>query len=736
MTVTGSSWLDFVIGFVVSLIASVMNAAGLNLLKLDHVRNSARAQERQRHECGRPLWHVGLYLYVGSQLAGSTIALNFLKTQWVAPLGSIALIFNFVFAKILVGTRITRKDVYGTIVVMISVVWIVVFGGMNSAGADIEESLTIAELKDLFSRLVFIFYFSILNIMIAALLSLGLYAYWAITLDDESGQMRKRMKTKLTQLLGTNRFARASGLTLVGDPGLDADVKDVRLKKVVAMIMTTCGGLIASQTLLLAKSGVKLVTSTLSGQNQFNDSLSYFILFVLVLTAVLQVYCLNTALKLYDSVLVVPMFFGFYTAFGLINSIIYLNQLQNYKPWVLLLILVGIGALIYGVRMLSAPKPDLESADGSEQSGDQGEEGRAAGRRRGSQDNDVDVHGHEMNHRHKSGSSGSISGAAGTSDQGGSVGGGNSGPNEKLLNNLSRHGSLTRKQRDLEGKSFTDAQDGEEYEGVDALPSMLSANNRRRTGGPNDPVDSVGMTMTLRGTGTDSVLSYSSDPFRTPRDGRSIADLDAVAQATAAALTAGVMAGARAAAVANAAASGISDPEKQLPPMAPAHLDKRLGNIDRGRAGRSSIDERRRPSLPMINTGSALIARGRSETRRGPASAHLASQPRPMSPSEFRAQYTNSPFPAKPKHMQDGAPGLGGSRPSSPTPMDGDGSGLPSSPRWATVIDDLKNPFKAFRRSSEQQEEQGQIQKRGVNTVGDRVRGPGCRQSGRSPSGR
>lgn len=214
---------------------------------------------------------------------------DFLKTQWVAPLGSIALIFNFVFAKILVGTRITRKDVYGTVVVMISVVWIVIFGGMNSAGADIEESLTITELKALFSRLVFIFYFSILNIMIAALLSLGLYAYWAITLDDESGQMRKRMKMKLTQLLGTNRFARASGLTIVGDPGLDADVKDVRLKKVVAMIMTTCGGLIASQTLLLAKSGVKLVTSTFSGQNQFKDSLSYFILFVLVLTAVLQV---------------------------------------------------------------------------------------------------------------------------------------------------------------------------------------------------------------------------------------------------------------------------------------------------------------------------------------------------------------------------------------------------------------------------------------------------------------
>lgn len=53
-----------------------MNAAGLNLLKLDHVRNSSLSPERQRNECGRPMWHVGLYLYVASQLAGSTIALS------------------------------------------------------------------------------------------------------------------------------------------------------------------------------------------------------------------------------------------------------------------------------------------------------------------------------------------------------------------------------------------------------------------------------------------------------------------------------------------------------------------------------------------------------------------------------------------------------------------------------------------------------------------------------------
>jgi hypothetical protein len=198
------------------------------------------------------------------------------------------LIFNFVFAKILVGTQITRQDVYGTVVVMASVVWIVVFGGMNSSG-DIEETMTLTDLKMLFARIVFIIYFSVLNGIIFAFLGLGMYAYWAISLDDESGQLRKNMKARLTQLLGTNRFARASGLTLEGDEGLAAEARDQRLKKVVAMIFSACGGLLASETLLLAKSGVKLITSTLAGDNQFTDYLSYFILFVLVFTAILQV---------------------------------------------------------------------------------------------------------------------------------------------------------------------------------------------------------------------------------------------------------------------------------------------------------------------------------------------------------------------------------------------------------------------------------------------------------------
>ncbi|KAI8642785.1 magnesium transporter NIPA-domain-containing protein [Parasitella parasitica] len=325
---TEDNVVRFVIGVFVSLAASFMDALGLNVLKLDHVKEARRDKEHQRGDCGRPLWHLGLYTYIASQLIGSTIALNYLKTQWVAPLGSVALIFNFVFAKILVNTKITRKDVLGTCVVVASVIWIVVFGGMYN-GEDPEEQISVESLKVLFVRPIFIIYFSALNIIAFGGLFISIWSNWAIS--DET-------RKKKIQLF--------------------ANMNQKKMKHIVGLMFSIEGGVLASETLLLAKSGVKLFTLSIKSQvNQFNDNASRFILLALLITAILQVYCLNTALKLYSSVVVVPVFYGTYTALGLVNTIIYLDEIGNYPPWAIVLVFVGIGVLIYGVFLLSS-KPD------------------------------------------------------------------------------------------------------------------------------------------------------------------------------------------------------------------------------------------------------------------------------------------------------------------------------------------------------------------------------------------
>ncbi|KAI7868066.1 magnesium transporter, partial [Spinellus fusiger] len=295
----GDSVTNFVIGIFVSLAASFLDALGLNILKLDHVKEAKRETDKQRNDCGRPLWHIGLYTYIGSQLIGSTIALRAFSLQWVAPLGSVALIYNFIFAKILVNTKITRKDVLGTCVVVASVIWIVVFGGIA------------------------------LNILTISGLLFALWSRWAL-----ADSARKR------------RNPLFSGMT------------DKQMRRLIGLMFSLEGGMLASETLLLAKSGVKLFTLSISSQvNQFTDSTSRFVILALLVTAVLQVYCLNSALKLYSSVVVVPVFYGCYTALGLVNTIIYLDEISQYPGWAITLVFCGIGVLIYGVFLLSS-KPD------------------------------------------------------------------------------------------------------------------------------------------------------------------------------------------------------------------------------------------------------------------------------------------------------------------------------------------------------------------------------------------
>ena len=89
----------FIIGLSIILLASILNAAGLNLTKLDHVHTSAIPKSARRKDWTRPLWLLGMFLYMYvsvelhchpcnetshvpfslSQLIGSTLALEYMR---------------------------------------------------------------------------------------------------------------------------------------------------------------------------------------------------------------------------------------------------------------------------------------------------------------------------------------------------------------------------------------------------------------------------------------------------------------------------------------------------------------------------------------------------------------------------------------------------------------------------------------------------------------------------------
>jgi hypothetical protein len=56
--------------------------------------------------------------------------------------------------------------------------------------------------------------------------------------------------------------------------------------------------------------------------NQFGHAAPIFTILLLAATAVMQIICLNRGLKVYDSTLVVPVFYGVYTATGFLDSLV------------------------------------------------------------------------------------------------------------------------------------------------------------------------------------------------------------------------------------------------------------------------------------------------------------------------------------------------------------------------------------------------------------------------------
>jgi len=129
---------------------------------------------------------------------------------------------------------------------------------------------------------------------------------------------------------------------------------------------------------------VKLLSGSLSHQNpgnQFGHAAPIFTIILLCITAVLQIICLNRGLRVYDSTLVVPMFYGIYTATGYVSyfenrtldtctqmglsmlgrfldSLIFNDEVDSYKSWTLFLIFVSMLILISGVVLLTHKKSE------------------------------------------------------------------------------------------------------------------------------------------------------------------------------------------------------------------------------------------------------------------------------------------------------------------------------------------------------------------------------------------
>ncbi|EJD03300.1 uncharacterized protein FOMMEDRAFT_84763 [Fomitiporia mediterranea MF3/22] len=366
---SGSPAVAFVIGVSIVLLASILNAGGLNLTKLDHVRTSAIPKASRRKDWLRPLWLLGMILYILSQLIGSTLALRYLRAEYVAPLGATSLIFNFLFASLLVGTPVTNTDIYGTIVVILGVVGIVAFGSINSG---LEMGMDLELLKTLWARGQWLMLFAVMTTALtlvyifAAQLDRVLAARadisavpFAAQLNRQEGRVLlpqtpwwKRVVVRWQDMMGWVA-ERLETWTAAKD--------DKTLAWTLGIAWACCGGGLAGGCLVFARTSVQLLSYASTQPHpgsQFAHIAPVATFIFLAVTAVFQIICLNRGLRVFDSTLVVPVFYGVYTGTGALDSLIFNAEVEKYHTWTLILIFLSIMILVSGVVLLTHKKPE------------------------------------------------------------------------------------------------------------------------------------------------------------------------------------------------------------------------------------------------------------------------------------------------------------------------------------------------------------------------------------------
>ena len=226
--------------------------------------------------------------------------------------GSTSLIFNFIFAYLLVGTPVTHLDIIGTLTIVIGVIGVVIFGSKRQNGTfDTESNLTLELLQRLWSRTEWIIFIVLLELGVG-----GMYWVSGIVeevrvgkMEDDRGELEDRGIEGMT---GGRRYTLSPTPSLLERAkyylsrlrriiakfrqtikslleGWAQSSSDIAVRKLAGLSYALTGGMYAGITLILAKSFVKLISTSWNGENMWTSPLSWLIVLLLLTAAFAQI---------------------------------------------------------------------------------------------------------------------------------------------------------------------------------------------------------------------------------------------------------------------------------------------------------------------------------------------------------------------------------------------------------------------------------------------------------------
>ncbi|GMM38877.1 hypothetical protein DASC09_062160 [Saccharomycopsis crataegensis] len=387
-----NSGKSILIGCLVGIISLATQSIGLTLQRKSHLLEDAKpSSEHHRPPYRRRLWRLGCFLFIMSNVVGSSIQISTLPLIVLSPLQAVGLVFNSICGSLILQEVFTKFTFRGTLLVSIGAFFIAYFGSIPEPNHNLEELLL------LLNRRPFLiwFYFSI-GLLVSILLYITFLGhigecdieesasscggYNSINSANNHGCVQETEQvsscsdyasSETDPLLptvatkGSNSCATRSFSTIClklkntrNFSSILSLANCIKVDNVLFVKGTLYGvvcGILSAHALLLAKSAVELVIIAIT-EHTLEDLKSYqswLIISGWIFCAIMQVYYLNLGLKIISSSIMFPLIFCVYNMINILNGLIYFDQLNKLTMLEIGLIITGVCFILCGVFYLS-----------------------------------------------------------------------------------------------------------------------------------------------------------------------------------------------------------------------------------------------------------------------------------------------------------------------------------------------------------------------------------------------
>ena len=263
-------------------------------------------------------WQAGISLFaVGNVL--NFVSFGFAAQSLLAALGSVQFVSNVVFARFVLGERVTWRVLGATALIVGGCILLVSFGSHAS------DLLKASQLVRLYGNPAYITYLVFMFVGVGA-------SYWLYR----------------------------AGKKAVANPATPPRARS-RWHRSLPISYAAFSGLLGTQSVLFCKALSTLLRTTLHGKSQLGSWFFWVSLLALALTAVFWVSRLNKGLRLFPATVIVPTMQISWTLFSIVSGMIYYREYRSFTTLSALMFAGGVGLVFVGVWLLTPAGRDADA---------------------------------------------------------------------------------------------------------------------------------------------------------------------------------------------------------------------------------------------------------------------------------------------------------------------------------------------------------------------------------------